>query len=161
MPRLRCTFSISTVASSTRMPTASAIPPSVIVLSDCPIAQRMMIPVRIDSGIETATISVLRHEPRNSRIIKAVSPAAIAPSFKTPSTAARTNTDWSKSRSSFNSGGNCAWMFGSASRTRLTTLSVEDPSPLRIVISTARRPSRRTTFVCTIEPIRTLATSLT
>ena len=31
---LRWTFSISTVASSTRMPTAKAIPPSVIVLSE-------------------------------------------------------------------------------------------------------------------------------
>ena len=33
MPMLRWTFSISTVASSTRMPTARAIPPRVIVLS--------------------------------------------------------------------------------------------------------------------------------
>ena len=77
-------FSISTVASSTRMPTASAMPPSVMVLSDWPSAHRTMIEVRIDSGIEVATISVLRHEPRNSRIIRAVSPAAIAPSLSTP-----------------------------------------------------------------------------
>ena len=41
---------------------------------------------------ETATISVLRHEPRKSRIISAVSPAAMAPSLSTPSTAARTKT---------------------------------------------------------------------
>ena len=34
MARLRWTFSISTVASSTRMPTARAIPPSVMVLSE-------------------------------------------------------------------------------------------------------------------------------
>src|SRR5881275_1272069 len=37
-PRFRWMFSISTVASSTRMPTASASPPSVITLSAWPIA---------------------------------------------------------------------------------------------------------------------------
>ncbi len=49
------------------MPTASAMPPSVMVLSDWPSAQRTMIDVRIDSGIEMATISVLRHEPRKTQ----------------------------------------------------------------------------------------------
>ena len=43
MPRLRWMFSISTVASSTRMPTASAMPPSVMMLSDWPSAHRTMI----------------------------------------------------------------------------------------------------------------------
>jgi hypothetical protein len=33
-----------------------------------------------------ATISVLRHEPRNTRIMSAVSPAAITLSWMTPST---------------------------------------------------------------------------
>ena len=74
MAMLRWTFSISTVASSTRMPTARAMPPSVIVLSEWPSAHRTMIDDRIDSGIDVATISVLRHEPRNSRIIRAVKP---------------------------------------------------------------------------------------
>ena len=86
-------FSISTVASSTRMPTARAMPPSVMMLSVWPSAHSTMIDTRIDSGIEMATISVLRHEPRNSRIMRAVSPAAMAPSLSTPSTAACTNTD--------------------------------------------------------------------
>ena len=36
MAMLRCVFSISTVASSTRMPTARARPPSVITLMVCP-----------------------------------------------------------------------------------------------------------------------------
>ena len=108
-----------------------------------------MIDVRIDSGMETATMSVLRQEPRKTRIISAVSPAAIAPSLMTPSTAARTKTDWSKSNSNFSSGGIWAWMLGSASRTRSTTSRLDAPSPLRMVISTARRPSRRTTLVCT------------
>ena len=70
-------FSISTVASSTRMPTASAMPPSVITLIVWPIRLRMISEVRIESGIEMHTISVLRQLPRNSRIIRPVSTAAI------------------------------------------------------------------------------------
>jgi hypothetical protein len=45
-----------------------------------------MIDVRIESGIEIMTIRVERHEPRNSRIISAVSPAAMAPSRATLAT---------------------------------------------------------------------------
>ncbi len=86
-------FSIATVASSTRMPTASASPPSVITLSVWPRAFRAMIETRIDSGMLTTTISVLRQLPRNSTIMSAVSPAAISASCTTPETAARTNTD--------------------------------------------------------------------
>ena len=37
--------------------------------------------VRIDSGIEMQTISVLRQLPRNSRIIRPVSSAAVTPSL--------------------------------------------------------------------------------
>jgi len=51
-----------------------------------------MIEVRIDSGIDVITITVLRHDPRNSRIINAVRAAAMAPSRTTPMIAARTNT---------------------------------------------------------------------
>ena len=66
-------FSISTVASSTRMPTASARPPSVIMLSVWPSAENTMTDTRIESGIETTMTSVERQEPRNSRIISPVS----------------------------------------------------------------------------------------
>ena len=54
---------------------------------------KMMSDVRIESGIEMQTISVLRQLPRNSRIIKPVRTAAIAASFTTPLIAARTNSD--------------------------------------------------------------------
>ena len=84
MAMLRCVFSISTVASSTRMPTASARPPSVITLMVCPSRLRMQSEVRIESGIEMQTISVLRQLPRNSRIIRPVRPAAISASRTTP-----------------------------------------------------------------------------
>ena len=69
MAMLRCVFSISTVASSTRMPTASASPPSVITLMVCPSRLSRQSEVRIESGIEMQTIRVLRQLPRNSRII--------------------------------------------------------------------------------------------
>ncbi len=86
-------FSIVTVASSTRMPTASARPPSVIRLIVSPSAESRMIEAITDNGIEIVMISVLRHEPRNSRIISAVSAAAMMPSVATPWIAAFTNTD--------------------------------------------------------------------
>ena len=54
-----------------------------------------MIDVRIDSGIEIQMMSVLRQEPRNSRIIIPVRPAAMSASVTTPLIAALTNTDWS------------------------------------------------------------------
>jgi len=88
------------------MPTAKAMPPNVMVLSEWPSAHRTLMDVRIARGIEVATIKVLRHEPRNSKIIRAVSAAAIAPYLSTPVTADRTKTDWSKMGSSLSSGGN-------------------------------------------------------
>ena len=62
------------------MPTASAIPPSVMTLSDWFRTLSTMTEVRIDSGIDVATIKVLRQDLRNSRIISAVNTPAIAPS---------------------------------------------------------------------------------
>jgi hypothetical protein len=62
---------------------------------------------RMASGIEVAMI-VERHEPRNSRIIRLVSAAAITPSRTTPETAAFTNSDWSDSRSTFRPSGRSA-----------------------------------------------------
>ena len=75
LPCSRCQlmFSIVTVASSTRMPTASAKPPSVMTLIVSPSADRKASDARTDSGIDTVMISVERQLPRNSRIISPVS----------------------------------------------------------------------------------------
>ena len=89
----RWTFSSSTVASSTKMPTARARPPSVIRLIVSPSALRTASDVRIESGIETATMIVARHEARKRRSMTAVRHAAITPSRTTPLTAAFTNMD--------------------------------------------------------------------
>ena len=50
----------------------------------------MEMDVRIESGIETQTMMVLRQLPRKSRIIRPVSTAAMIPSRTTPSIEART-----------------------------------------------------------------------
>ena len=86
-------FSMVTVASSTKMPTASASPPRVMMLMLSPSALRTQIDVRIDKGMETAMIRVLRQLPRNRRIMTAVRQAAMIASRTTPVTAARTNSD--------------------------------------------------------------------
>ena len=100
LPCSRCQlmFSIVTVASSTRMPTASASPPSVMMLSVSPIAASAMIEPSTASGIDVAMMMVERQLPRNSRIIRLVSAAAMTPSRATPDIAARTNSDWSPSK---------------------------------------------------------------
>ncbi len=84
-----------------------------------------MIELRIDSGIETAMITVLRQLPRNTRIISAVRQAAMSASRSTPEIEARTNTDWSASGLISSSGGRLAAICGSASLTLLMMSSVE------------------------------------
>ena len=137
------------------MPTASAMPPSVMMFTVSPSAASTAIDARIDSGIETSTISVERQEPRNSRIISPVSPAAMAPSRNTSLIAPETNTDWSNSGVIFMSFGAAARMPGSRDFTVFTTDSVEAAPFFRIVNSTPRRPSWRTMFCCGGPPSRT------
>ena len=91
--RFRLMFSTSTVASSTRMPTASASPPSVMILIVSPSALSAMMEVRIARGIEVAMMIVLRQLPRKVRIMKAVRHAAISVSLTTPVIAPRTKID--------------------------------------------------------------------
>ena len=82
----RLMFSIVTVASSTRMPTASARPPSVITLIVWPSTDSAVSELSTASGIETVMISVERQLPRKTRIMKPVSAAAIRPSRTTAAT---------------------------------------------------------------------------
>ena len=144
----RWMFSISTVASSTRMPTARASPPSVMRLIVSPSALSTASDASTLSGIDTAMINVLRHDPRNSRIIKAVRLAAITPSWMTPSTAARTKSDWSPNSFTSSSGVSPARIRGIASFTLATTSSVDATPLFRIVSNAPRWPSCRTTFCC-------------
>ncbi|MCY1170571.1 hypothetical protein D9M73_106490 [compost metagenome] len=88
-----------------------------------------------------------------------VSAAAIAPSLITPDTAALTNSDWSESGWTLREGGSVALSPGSSALAWSTIAMVEAAPDLRIVISTARPPSTRTTLRCGGEPSRTCATS--
>ncbi len=58
-------------------------------------ALKTMIEVRIESGMETAMIRVLRQLPRKTRIIMPVRQAAITASRTTPAMDERTKMDWS------------------------------------------------------------------
>ena len=77
-------FSIETVASSTRMPTAKARPPSVIMFTVCPVIHRTSTAVINERGMLISTMKALRQSRRNSRIIKPVSRAPNAPSRVKP-----------------------------------------------------------------------------
>ena len=120
-----------------------------------------VIEVRIESGIDVATIRVLRQEPRNSRIISPVRQPAIAPSRTTPLTAARTKTLWSKRKSTLRLDGRPARIVGISWRTWSTTVRVEALPLLRMGSRAEWRPSRRTRFVWGWKPSWTNATSLT
>ena len=86
-------FSIVTVPSSTRMPTASARPPSVMTLMVSPSQDSAVSENRMASGISMRMMTVERQLPRKSRIISPTSAAASAASRMTPNTAALTKTD--------------------------------------------------------------------
>ena len=92
------TFSIVTVDMSTRMPIASAMPPSDMMLIVLPVTQSPNNdPSRASGMLETTTITLLRSR-RNRRIIRPVKPAPISPSVATLSTAATTVGDSSNSK---------------------------------------------------------------
>ncbi len=80
-------FSISTVASSTRMPMASARPPRVMMLIVLPVRSRRTIDPSSASGIFSTTMITARRSRRNRRTISPVSPAPSAPSTPTLSMA--------------------------------------------------------------------------
>ena len=89
----RLMFSMVTVASSTRMPTASARPPSVITLIVWPSSESAIRELRTASGIDTVMMRVERQLPRKTRIMKPVSAAAIRPSRTTAATEDLTKPD--------------------------------------------------------------------
>ena len=76
-----------------------------MMLMVCPNALRQMIEVKIESGIETAMITVLRQLPKKTRIMNPVRQAAMIASRTTPLIAALTKIDWSESSRTSNSGG--------------------------------------------------------
>ena len=161
LPCSRCQlmFSMVTVASSTRMPTASASPPRVMMLSVSPASDRMAIEPRMASGIDVAMITVERQLPRNSRIIRLVSTAAITASTATPLIAPSTNSDWSPRMARLTLSGSV--FRSSSTRCLMPSMMarVETAPFFSTCSSTERPPSTWTMLVCGGLPSRTWATS--
>ena len=127
-----CTFSIVTVAMSTRMPIASAMPPSDMMLIVLPVTHSPTSdPSRASGIVVTTTITLLRSR-RNNRIISPVSPAPIRPSVATLSTAATTVGDSSNSKFTETSLGTASRNICMCLCTSFTTVSVEPVSFLMI-----------------------------
>ena len=148
-------FSISTVASSTRMPTASARPPSVIDVERLAEARehddRHQDRQRDRDARSRASSATSRGRAGSSG---RSAPRRSAASRSTPCNAARTNTDWS------NSGLTCELRrqrrpgCAAARRcTRWTMSSVEAVGVFRTVSSAERRPSTCTMVVCDGEAV--------
>jgi hypothetical protein len=104
-------------------------------------------------------ITVERQLPRNSRIIKLVSAAAIRPSSATPLMAARTNSDWSLIGATFSTSGQAAFISASLARMPSTIAKVDVLPFFSTDISTERPPSTCTMLVCGELPSCTWATS--
>jgi hypothetical protein len=117
------------------------------MLTVSPKAERIASDIRIDSGIETAMIRVLRQLPRKSRIIRPVRQAAIAPSRRTPLIAERTKSDWSATGVILSCGGRDPAVCATVSRTRAMMSSVDAAPVFRIVNRDARWPLTRTMLV--------------
>ena len=140
-------FSIITVASSTRMPTASASPPRVMTLMDSPIQCRQMMEDRMDSGIDVAMMVVARQDPRNSSTTRPVSADASTISCSTSLMESFTKVEASLRIFTPTPGGTILRMRGIAFLIPSTTAKVE-ASPLFITtIITACLPSTSTELV--------------
>ena len=120
-----CVFSIVTTASSTRIPMASANPPSDMMFSVCPASHRPTRAKVKEQGMLTSTTATLRTSPRNKRIISPVSPAPIRPSVATLLMAARTVGDSSNSYRTLTSSGTTERNKGIDWWIWLTTVSVD------------------------------------
>ena len=95
LPCSRCQlmFSMVTVASSTKIPTAKAKPPKVMRLRVSPRAAKPIRAPNIDKGIEMAMMTVERQLPRKRNTKKLVNAAAMAASIATALMAALTKMD--------------------------------------------------------------------
>ena len=148
-----------TVASSTKIPTARAKPPRVMMLMVSPIACNTRIDEKIDRGMEMAIMVVIRQLPKNNKSIKAVKSAAIKASWITPFTAALTKIDWSLKKLVSIPLGAKAITVGNFSLIPATTSKVDAPPFLSTESNTPREPFWWTILVWGLNPSRTWATS--
>ena len=135
-------FSIATVASSTRMPIASARPPSVIRLIVCPVIHRASTAAISASGMFSTTTSALRQSRKKEQDHEADEHGAQQPSVNTLDTARVTYGDWSNSKLTLMPPPRPRRPASRATRflMLLMTLSVEASARLVARMYTARRP---------------------
>ena len=131
-PICTCTFSTVTVASSTRMPIASARPPSDMMLIVLPVSQSPNNDPKRASGMLATTTITLLGSRRNRRIISPVKTAPIRPSEATLLTAASTVGDSSNSKLTVTSLGTTSRNNCIDLRMSATTVNVEAVSFLMI-----------------------------
>ncbi len=112
----------------------------------CPMTCRPITEHIIASGIDVATINVLRQLPKSASIINAVNPAAVTASLITSPTHSLTNLDWSVRTSMLTPSMTIFRTLGSASIMRLTTDRVDASPFFKMLNRTARRPLWLTTF---------------
>ena len=87
----RCTFSISTMASSTTMPMASTMASSVSTLMEAPKKATTMKEARIDTGIATRATMLERQSRRKMRITRMTRATPSSSVLMTPLMEARMN----------------------------------------------------------------------
>jgi hypothetical protein len=117
-----------------------------MTLMVCPSQDRTRMELRIERGIESATMSVERQLPMNIRTAAPASTAAMAISTTTSPIDALTNSEASLSGVMVTPWGRALSNAGSLALTPLTTSSVEAPPSFRMVRRTACCPFTRTTF---------------
>ena len=142
-----------TVPSSTRMPTASARPPSVMTLMVSPSHDSAVSENRIASGISMRMMTVERQLPRNSRIMSADQSGG---QHRLADDAEHRGFDENRliadGMEVAGSPASVCSTRGSSDLMPSMMLSVEADPALRMVISTARAPLTRTRLVCGGEP---------
>ena len=97
-----------------------------------PVRNSPTMPAKIDSGIEVETIDRVAPASQEHRISAETRIDEMIASRITFCTAARTNTDWSKSSFSSSPLGAAAWISGSAARVESTTASVDASACFRM-----------------------------
>ena len=142
--RCRSMFSTITIASSTTSPTESTMARSVRRLIVKPaICMRNTAPMS-EIGMATTGMITARKEPRKRKITSTTMRSVSVRVFKTSRMALSMYSVESYGIPTFIPGGSCAWMPGTASRTRRMTSSVFAVGSTQTPMKVAPTPSNRT-----------------
>ena len=136
----RCTFSTTTIASSTTSPIAITIASSVSRLIEKPINQTRNKTVINDSGMATIGIATTRNEPRNNRMTSTTIMDASINVLPTSSSPSRIYIDRSESKKIVMSAGSCVSISFTLLFTRAATSRGLAPGASVIAMNTVSLP---------------------